>query len=353
MQFSGAGSHMKGRVRWAVFNADGSIDNGGTLQPDMPSNNLILDQGIDQLDTNLLCALFENCAVGTGTSTPAATQVELDNEKGRTNNYVSSLCGTTFPADGSSPYTITMKRGFDFPQGSLDSSTDGDYTEIGFSHSSSAGQNLFSRALIKDENDNTISVTVSSDQILRIAYELDVTLEPSSKTSDTFDITNIGTIGYEALGATIEGGYRGVLAVSLVNDDGTTDDQSPGGQSQGFALDPYGLRNRTGTDSAVLVITADDTTFHSGWTNGSVTLPSFGASSNTRTVTYQGNGVWQYDVTFATDQGNLSNIKNMMLGYNTTKDKTAIRFRVNDGDEFTKENTHELVLTFEISYTAN
>jgi len=343
MQFSVGSAHLQGRVRWAVLNADGSFADGGTLEPDKPSSNLILDQGIDNLDSNELASLFQNCAVGVGTSTPDATQTELDNEKARTNNYVKDLCGTTFPADHSSPYTVVLKRGFDFPQGSLDSSTDGDYTELGFSQSSSAGQNLFSRALIKDESGNTISVTVASDQILRIAYELDLTLAPSAKTSGSFDITNIGTINFESLGGSANNDF------STVNSDGTVNNKTRS------TFDPSKVSGGFGFGNHVCEITSDDSSFHSGFVTGSVnTAPALGDFTNDPTVTYQGNGVWQYECTFATDQGNITGVKNIRLGVNDSNNTDfTVRFRVNDGDEFNKESTHELVLTFEISFTYN
>jgi len=346
MQFSGAGSHMKGRVRWAVFNADGSIDNGGTLQPDMPSNNLILDQGIDQLDTNLLCALFENCAVGTGTSTPDASQVGLDDEKARTNNWNTDLCETVLPADGSSPYTITFKRGFDFPKGSLDSSSDGDYAELGFSPNTSAGQNLFSRALIKDGSGNTITVSVASDQILRIAYELDFTLGPSSPTAGSADITNIGTINYDIQveGVILELYKTRRNIVSQVNQDGTT-----------LSID---------TDAAVLepsiydgsmAITSDTIAGFRGPRSDNGAFSDSISNSPTATTTsksYDGAGTWTFDNTFATDQQNVTGVRNIMAGSRHNR-FPQVRLQIDSGDAFDKQDTHELTLTFEVSYTAN
>jgi len=347
MQFNLGRVGLKGRVKWAVVNPDGSLADGGTLVPDQPSNNLILEQGRDNLGSYETGEIFTNCAVGTGTSTPATSQVELDNEKARTNNISSdgALSGTDYPADGASPYTATMKRGFDFPQGSLDSSTDGDYTEVGFSHSTSAGQNLFSRALFKDESGNTIAITVASDQILRVAYELDLTLEPSAKTSGSFDITNIGTINYEALGGS------SILSFTRVVNDGGINRASLGT----FEPARWATGNMRKKNCAM---TSQDTSFHNGWVSstfdGAGTAPTPEVSTETASVSYQGSGVWQYQVTFATDQGNLSGIKNITLSQDMNKDGGfGVRFRINDGDEFDKENTHELILTFEISFTIN
>jgi len=342
MQFSIGNGHLQGRYRWAVLNADGSVANRGTLMPDEPSSNLILDQGVDNIDSYPVASLFENCAVGTGTSTPAVTQVELDNEKARTNNLSgdTSLHGTTFPSDGASPYTLIMARGFDFPKGSLDSSTDGDYTEVGFSQSSSAGQNLFSRALLKDGSGNTISVTVASDQILRIAYELDVTLDPSSQTTGTVDITNIGTIGYTAIGGTSS------ESISYVKSDGNT-------RTSSFC---YGFEPSENLSTKAGGLDTRDPSLGVGFRNGGVgnNLDEPEAITSTRTKTYKGGGVWEFQVTWGTDQGNLSSIKNILFAvWPNNSGGFTVRFRIDDGDEFTKDSTHELVLTFEVTYTAN
>jgi hypothetical protein len=181
---------LKGEVEWCVVNQDGSIAQDGGKQ------NLILDSGLDMIGTpsgsyNLGYAIpevMENCAVGTGNSTPIVAQNALDTEIARTNNYLLSpqgSCGSFLP----DAYTLQHVRTFDFPLGSINTTI----YEAGFSPITTPGNNLFSRVLLNAPT----GITVTSLQILRLKYTLTVTYGVANTwTTDTVTITGIGDIGY-------------------------------------------------------------------------------------------------------------------------------------------------------------
>lgn len=135
----------------------------------MEWDNLILDNGLTQIAAYTWAQAFRYCAVGTGNSTPTASQQALDAEAARTANYLTGTgnCGTTNPAQN----VWVHKRTFDFPLGALN----GTYAEVGFSPVSSPGPNLFSRSLIQSSGVPT-AVTVTSSQQLRVIYTLTVTV---------------------------------------------------------------------------------------------------------------------------------------------------------------------------------
>lgn len=223
--------------------------NGNQLQrikvgAEINGNNLILDQGLNDVMTNRAwCNEFTSCVVGTGTTptftdsgattaTASATtvtssgafftapmtgqlinfntgeqryltfvdathatlsssltvaaptlftvyavnQTGLDTEVKRSNTYLSGSgnCGTSFTST-----SIAMMRTYDF-------SAEGsniNYSELGWSYTNTAGNNLFSRALVTGG-----TVTVLTGQSLRVVYTLTVTV-PSSSSSGSYAIT--------------------------------------------------------------------------------------------------------------------------------------------------------------------
>jgi len=221
-------------------NRDQRVMVGGPIE----GHNLILDQGLNSIMTSLAwCNAFTACVVGTGTTptftdsgavtaTAASTtvtssgsfftsgmtgqlinfdtgeqryitfvdathatlsaslaiasptlfcvyavnQTGLDTEVKRSNSYLtgSGNCGTSNTSSSQS-----MLRTYDF-------SAEGsniNYSELGWSYTTSSGSNLFSRTLISGG-----TVTVLTGQSLRVVYTLTVTV-PSTNSSGSYAIT--------------------------------------------------------------------------------------------------------------------------------------------------------------------
>lgn len=181
---------LAGHVSWEVLNSDGSQASSGEHK------NLILDSGLDLVATNWIASCFAYCCVGTGNATPIISQIGLDSEKARTNNYMTSGdgCGTWYVAEG----VIKMKRTFDFPLGALNSAVQGPYAEVGFSPLGTAGNNLFSRSLFKDGGGAPITISVLSTQQLRVTYSLTVDFSSLTSWKDgSFNLSGVGTIPYK------------------------------------------------------------------------------------------------------------------------------------------------------------
>jgi hypothetical protein len=135
-------------------------------------SNLILDQGMDYLGTMSLNPAatfpFGPCGyahVGTGGSTPVATQTQLDTyvagvKYSNTSSYLNS---------GAPNYVATNYQFYSFPLGSLV----GTYKEVGISRTLANGS-LFSRALIRNSKGQVAALTLTAVDQLTIAYGLTV-----------------------------------------------------------------------------------------------------------------------------------------------------------------------------------
>lgn len=240
-QVLGLGNRVKAQV----------IENGRVVSETDWTPNLILDQGMDRLPTTLICDLFLYCAIGTGntpteddsgavTATTSGTtctasgsifapgdvgkllrfdtgekamitaytsatvvtlgatlgvttqlftmyrvsQSGLATEVKRSNTYLTGSGGTETTRSGS---TYTHRRTFDFTAetGSVN------YAEVGFSHSATVASNLNSRALFAGG-----AVTVLNGQQLRVIYDFQVTVSPTSVTDVETTITGWPSLSY-------------------------------------------------------------------------------------------------------------------------------------------------------------
>ncbi|HET7674769.1 MAG TPA: hypothetical protein VFL54_04540 [Gammaproteobacteria bacterium] len=178
---------LRGHVEWQVREADGAIARQGER------DNLILDQGLNMLPDRWIADCFTSCCVGTGNSAPAAGQTGLDLEIARTNTYQTADgdCGTTLV----DPVTWQMKRTFSFPAGTLDSSRDGNYKEIGVSYTNTPGQNLFARTLFSSA-DAPAELAITSTQSLWVVYTLTISCGPAAVTAGSLNITGLGDTPY-------------------------------------------------------------------------------------------------------------------------------------------------------------
>ncbi len=196
-------THLKlsGRVmNVQVLEADGSVfwESGAF-------NNLILDQGLNQVATTYICDLFRACAVGTGNTAPVVGDLGLNAEYARTINYLTGAgnCGTT----RATATQWVMRRTFDFPS----PASNQNFAELGFANSALAGANLFSRVLIKSGG-TPVAVTVLTTQSLRVVYELTVNFNGADQAFNaSFGGTWGNVIGTGRLGNTFPDTSNGAI----------------------------------------------------------------------------------------------------------------------------------------------
>ena len=122
--------------------------------------NLILNGGLDRMGAN--SEYLGWCQVGSGSTAPVATQTALVNRIAGTNTHQNSVYG----AQASAPYYGWFRRTFRFAQGVAA----GNLSEVGVGWATSGS--LFSRALILDGGGSPTTITVLSDEVLDVTYEL-------------------------------------------------------------------------------------------------------------------------------------------------------------------------------------
>ena len=176
--------------------------------------NLVLDQALNNWFTGAY--LFGNfnryCAVGSGTATPAVTDTGLGTELHRTGSMLKGTgnCGSTLNTTAG---TLTNKRTHDFPIQTVNEN----FTELGWSNTSTAGANLNSRVLISGG-----TVTALVGQQLRVVHEVTLTCAPTARQSGTIGIG--GTPGWPHPSGTATdttGEWQwGAVGFSNVNTDG-------------------------------------------------------------------------------------------------------------------------------------
>lgn len=137
--------------------------------------NLVLDTGLNRMSSG---AWVDRCCVGSGNSTPVATQTQLDNfiASTTTKQDYSTLKNTT-----TMPYyygaKITWRFGLGVAAGNL--------SEVGMGWGNS---NLWNRALIKDINGNPTTITILSDEYLDVVSE--IRIHPSEVASGSFNLND-------------------------------------------------------------------------------------------------------------------------------------------------------------------
>ncbi len=183
--------HMRyevGRYRERLRSGPGGLGRGRIWTPEQigEQHNLVLDAIGDLIAAyGLQPALMDQAVVGTGSTAPSASDIALASEVAATTAKPSGWSDQiSRPADG--VYKFTLEREF---ASSLVGNQN--LTEWGFRPG--PGQNLAVRELFRDSTGNPITLTLASDQSLRLIYAYQVTLSPLSQ-SITFDIANIGTV---------------------------------------------------------------------------------------------------------------------------------------------------------------
>lgn len=145
-----------------VLRADGSVKyETGEFK------NLVLDQGLTrmvQFGTNNVTPpdCFSVCSVGTGNTPPSTGQTQLDNQVA-----IASTSGS--PTGAGHNYEdgyIWARYTYTFALGAINNQN---IAELGIGWG--GGTSLFSRALIRDTEGNPTSITILSDEQLRVTWE--------------------------------------------------------------------------------------------------------------------------------------------------------------------------------------
>lgn len=178
--------------------------------------NLVLDQGLNNWFSGsyILGNFNRYCAIGTGTSTPAVTDTGLGVEAKRTGAMLtgSGNCGYSLDTIAG---TLANKRTHDFPV----QTSNENFTELAWSHSSSAGNNANSRVLISG---GTLSALIG--QQVRVVHTITLTCSPIARQSGTIGIGGTPGWPHPSGSATSTAGewQWGAVGFSAVSTDGTS-----------------------------------------------------------------------------------------------------------------------------------
>lgn len=122
-------------------------------------DNIVLDTGLNRMSVG---TWIDRCCVGSGNSTPIASNTALDNIIAST---TTKLSVATSSNTTTSPYYWAVKVTWRFGEGIAA----GNLSEVGLGW---GGSNLWNRALIRDTNGNPTTITILSDEYLDVISEI-------------------------------------------------------------------------------------------------------------------------------------------------------------------------------------
>lgn len=307
---------LKGFFSWEIVDEKSGI----VVRKSPPENNLILNQGRANVASYSFAQNIAYCAVGAGTAPPLLTDTGLADELQRTGDSDMSVDGGTTATLVGNLYSLIKTFRFPTNRGQL---TIG---QIGWSYASTAGNNLFSKALIVNKDGNPGTVTLTVGQYLRVKYTLQITISPSTTQTGSANI----------VGWTAPGQYN----VQLVGLKAFNADGSVGNYDAGAGCNEPAVQADVfiGTSSAALAAFGSATDRVAG-TNYTVTT----------TNTYLGNGVLVKTASLGRSTANSSTLRSMGVGANGSSYTNSGFVFLFDGNQ-TKASTHLLPLQFVYSW---
>jgi len=139
-------------------------------------HNMILNQFYDTLIPQYgFIGPSQYAAVGTGSTPPDPSQTQLDNEIGRTNSVPGGASNGIEALATYGEYNI--RRVFEFSEAQVGGRN---LTEWGFGPTNDRNGPLMTRELFRDGLGNPIVLTLDTDQRLRLIYRYKITLSPTS-----------------------------------------------------------------------------------------------------------------------------------------------------------------------------
>lgn len=215
-----------GFVSWELVDAE----TGKVKRQAGPYPNVIVDAGMNRLgSTNeSLAQQTDYLAVGTGTTAPSQSDTSLVSEVARTNNLFSSDYSV-----GANNDFWRQVRTWEFGK----TEANDNLTELGVFNEASgqAGETMWMRQLFKDSSGNDTTITKTSDEILRVKYELRIYPDKTVKTK-SIDVDTRGTLvtttvdylpeNVDSAGAWGQGGMFDTLGVWNRHDWATAEDNT-------------------------------------------------------------------------------------------------------------------------------
>lgn len=138
--------------------------------------NIVLDTGLNQMSVG---TWIDRVRVGSGNSTPVASQTQLDNTIASTTAVLSGS-ESVLKQTTTSPYYVAANRTYRFAEGVAA----GNISEVGCGWGT--GLDLWNRALVKDLNGDPTTITVLSDEFLDVIVE--VRYYPTQSFSGNFNL---------------------------------------------------------------------------------------------------------------------------------------------------------------------
>ncbi len=270
--------------------------------------NLITDVGLNRIGSG---SYVNACHVGTDNTAPNVLDTTLGGYVAGTTTVQASAYG----AQSTAPYYGWLTTTFRFAEGAAA----GNLAEVGAASAAANGGGtvLFSRALILDEFGSPTTVTVLSDEVLDVSYELRIYPDLVDKTG-TITITGSGTHDYVARPSIITSGSR-----------------------WGYIL------NRV----ASFTLFSGPITVYNGAIGATTSSPSGTAYSNAPVgnAAYVNNSLEkQGSVSFGLNAGNLAG------GIMSAKWETSVgAFQCDFDPPIPKDSTKTLTLTFKVNWARN
>lgn len=308
------------------------IDRQGRLAWDHQQHNLFLDSGLDRIGqsaasaaANILNASgdLSQFAVGTGSTAPATSDTTLDSELARTAAIApESFDGIRRVADGVYELERTFQFGFDQANGNL--------TEVGCGWDNGPA-NLWMRELIRDSGGTPISITKTSDFLLRCKYVLRFTLSPVVATPGSFAVAGWGILN----------------GVYMFRGGGT-------GTSTAGSTDYRAFRRAAAASALVGLISATAASTVYSNTGGLGSVSAVRSSSEQASPFVP--GVWERSIaaTFGVSQGNDAVATIALHGHGSTtgtNSNPGFFFLIDENDRPTKDNEHILTINRIIGVT--
>jgi hypothetical protein len=294
---------LKGEYKTVLTKGDGTVVESPWF------DNIILNTGLDLLGSPTTGTVLGYLRLGTGTSTPAVTQTNVDAFLVTVNNNI----GNTYTTTGSPNYHSVGTIGYSFAQGAVV----GNVTELAVGPLAGSTGNCFSRSLIVDNTNTPTALTVTAIDQLTVYYKLTVITSVNDFTgSFVIDGVTYNYTGRKTSIATL----LHVFTSSLNNTFTAITQASSHGTNA--ALGPITGQLTTGTNVGnISVFGARDT-----YTLGSYTCAQ--------------------EVTYAADAGHAQPIKGFILSFSNGTNG----FQIVLDQAIPKANTNELKIKFGFSW---
>lgn len=183
------------RLEAHKIDSDGKIVSSRVVADWFP--NVITDVGLDSMGTHNIFDVLQCAKVGSGTVTPATTDTALQTFIGGTSTNASAASSAIVVGPPRYAYLRISKR-FDTGVAA------GNLTEIGMGRADTNTDILYSRALIVDGLGNPTTITILSDEVLDVTYEL----------RRYYDIADMAYSGMVIAGVS----YSGIIRPTNIND---------------------------------------------------------------------------------------------------------------------------------------